>query len=107
MSATLVSSNTTIKVNGAISAGNSLGQSSGTLYTAPAAGYAIVHILKATSTGNLSISLGGRTIYPALTAATTFYNFHVGPSQSVAWSSSTGETSNIIQILGVEFINTP
>lgn len=107
MSATLVSSNTTIKVNGAISAGNSFGQSSGTLYTAPAAGYAIVHIIKATSSGNLSISVGGRTISAAATAPNTFLNLHVGPSQAVSWSSSVGETTNIIQILGVEFINTP
>lgn len=107
MSATLVSSNTTIKLNAAVSAGNTNGQTTGTLYTAPSTGYAIVHILKATSSGTLSISVAGRTIYAAATAGASFYNFHVGPSQSVSWASSTGEIGNTMQVLGVEFINTP
>lgn len=99
MSATLVSSNTTLKVNAAISATTSF---SGTLYTAPANGYAIVNLSGSSSGGTTLISIGGR---PAL-STTGFIigqTAFVGPSQSVTAAIGTG----IASISGVEFVNTP
>lgn len=108
MSATLVSSNTTIKVNGAISAGNATGSNNGTLYTAPANGYAIVQYYKAGGTTSVSPRVSGRQVGLALTTEVLIYNIYVGPSQSFTWTGSGVESiANVINITGVEYINTP
>lgn len=107
MSATLVSSNTTIKVNGAISAGNSLGQISGTLYTAPSNGYGIVNFRSVGSANITSLTIAGRTFSTNITAAQIIYSIYVGPSQSLSWTSSAGLAANTVEVFGVEFINTP
>ena len=111
MSATLVSSNTTIKVNGAVAAGNAGSVSSGTLYTAPSNGYAIIHIYKEATGGNAYFTIASRQLNTAATTALLPVNtgmaFYVGPSQVVAWASSTLESANVLRIWGVEFINTP
>lgn len=108
MSATLVSSNTTIKVNVGVNGANALA-GSGTLYTAPANGYAIVHLTKTTTLGNITYSIAGRVIFTTGTAVLAASQaYYVGPSQSVSWSSSVpGENANTIFAVGVEFINTP
>lgn len=85
------SSNTTIKVNGAVSA-RSVG--AGTLYTAPATGYAILNV---TLESSGTLTLAGRTI---LVLSTTQL-IYVGPSQALACTSGTFNAT------GVEFVNTP
>lgn len=110
MSATLVSSNTTLKVNAGISAGNSFGQSSGTLYTAPANGYAIVHLSKLGTFGAVLFTIGGKNATTAATAAfasNSYPALYVGPSQSVSWSGGSSEGANTVNVNGVEFVNTP
>lgn len=111
MSATLVSSNTTIKINAAVNASSALANS-GTLYTAPSNGYAIIHFRKGTTTGNATLTIGGRELFAAvstgvLEARLSNGGYFVGPSQSVAWSSGSTEAGGAFQIFGVEFINTP
>lgn len=107
MSATLVSSNTTIKVNGAISAGNAVGAISGTLYTAPSNGYGIVNFRSNGSANITSLTIAGRTFTNSLTGTQILYALYVGPSQSLSWTSSTGLSANTVEVFGVEFINTP
>jgi hypothetical protein len=97
MSATLVSSNTTIKVNAAV--GNTV-TGNGTVYTAPADGYAIVNLVLSGSWGG-TVRVGGRDL---LSNATTQNTIYIGPSQSLVVSSYSAGTLNIS---GVEFINTP
>ncbi len=107
MSATLVSSNTTIKVNGAVSGTAStpaLGGSA-TIYTAPANGYAIVQI-SCTVYGNpTTVSVGGRqvVVFGAVNAGTQ--GVYVGPSQGLTLSTGGGVSTVVAS--GVEFINTP
>ena len=100
MSATLVSSNTTLKVNAAISASTSI---SATLYTAPANGYAIVNLTASSSAGGTTITIGGRNVISVTTATVLGQTAYVGPSQSVVATIGTGNA----QISGVEFVNTP
>ena len=102
MSATLVSSNTTIKVNGAVSASSG---SSANLYTAPSNGYAIVNLTTINSTGTTSVTVGTRTVQ-SISSSTAVYGqqIYIGPSQVIAVTvSATGSA----QISGVEFVNTP
>ena len=105
MSATLVSSNTTIKVNGAVAA-TSVAGSSGTLYTASSNEYAIINVYY-DGAGTITFTVGGRIAGPVTTNATSLQGIYVGPSQAVAWSSNTTELSDVVQISGVEFVNTP
>ena len=110
MSATLVSSNTTIKINAAVNAASALA-SSGTLYTAPANGYAIIHFRKASTSNNANISIAGRALHNAQTTEIQTIGsamaYYVGPSQSVTWSSGGIESAGAFTIFGVEFVNTP
>lgn len=105
MSATLVSSNTTIKVNAAVAGSGS--SSSGTLYTAPANGYAIIHWgTTSYSSGTYTISIDGLQI-GSLTTSQLLQpagGFYVGPGKSVTYTNSGSVT---IVVKGVEFINTP
>ena len=101
MSATLVSSNTTIKANGAVAASSSV---SATLYTAPANGYAVLNLFMSASAGSVSASVGGRTVASfAATQSFSYQSVFVGPSQALTCSIGTGSVS----ISGVEFVNTP
>lgn len=99
MSATLVSSNTTIKVNAAVSANNS--STSGTIYTAPANGYAIVNILNSNAAN--TVSIGGQLVISAVLINPSNI-FYVGPSQAITYAAG---AINQIRISGVEFVNTP
>lgn len=118
------SSNTTIKLNAAVSATATITTSSGTsnsatVYTAPASTYAIINLYDVTSTSgappspSFAVSVGGRTFYTATTATSTqFTGIYVGPGQAVAISSSQGvgagsSTSHTCQVSGVNFTNTP
>lgn len=105
MSATLVSSNTTLKVNAAVSYSNPALATSGTIYTAPANGYAIINLLVAAS-GSMDIQIAGRRINNTLTINPA-QQFWVGPSQSVTWSSGVSQSAGAVQASGVEFVNTP
>jgi len=97
MSATLVSSNTTIKVNGAVSATTTF---SATVYTAPANSYAILNLFT-NSSFNGQILVGGQIV---ANGASQIYTIYVGPSQSV---STLFQTTGTMYISGVNFINTP
>jgi hypothetical protein len=101
MSATLVSSNTTIKVNAAVSGSGTAGSGgNANIYTAPANGYAIVQV--GVSTGGFgSWQVGGRAV-----AAGSTIHFYVGPNQTVTAINGSG-FSNTAVCSGVEFINTP
>jgi len=109
--ATTVVTGTTLKVNGAVNGAFGGGlTSSGTLYTAPSTGYAVVQLGKVTTSGNITFTIGGRQVMVQTGTAAAFggFAFYVGPSQSVSWSSSTLEsTSGSIYCVGVEFINSP
>lgn len=83
------------QVNAAVS--NSV--STGTLYTAPADGYAIVNLH--VTTGATDLAVGGRAIYDAAPTGTNLFGVMVGPSQAVTISGS----SKSVQISGVEFKN--
>ncbi len=103
MSATLVSSNTTIKMNAAVAANTSAAGST-TLYTAPASGYAVVNLYMSASTGSVTVTVGGRTVASiAATNTVSYQSVFVGPSQALACSIGTGT----VAISGVEFVNTP
>jgi hypothetical protein len=109
MSATLVSSNTTIKVNAAISYSSPIA-SSGTIYTAPSNGYGIVHVYKESTIGSVHLTLGGRRMQVGGNGsldATSIIAIYVGPSQSLAWTGGGIESAGAIQAAGVEFVNTP
>jgi hypothetical protein len=97
MSATLVSSNTTIKVNAAVGATFA---TNGTVYTAPADGYAIVNLVLSGGF-NATVQVGGRNI---LSTASTQNTVYIGPSQSLVVSFYSAGT---LWISGVSFINTP
>lgn len=102
MSATLVSSNTTIKVNGNVSGtASTFGAGlSGVLYTAPANGYAIVQV--ATQFGGItSWEIGGRI---ATFLSTPNFPIHVGAGATVRFNCS-GSAAGVVS--GVEFVNTP
>jgi len=100
MSATLVSSNTTLKVNAAVSVAN------GT-YTAPANAYAIVNIFYISGgvAGTYTITVGTRRIWSTTTTnqQKEFLGVYVGPGQQLSASGA----YTAIDISGVEFINTP
>jgi len=97
MSATLVSSNTTIKVNGAVSASTSI---SATVYTAPANSYAILNLFT-NGSFNGQVLVGGQIVN---TGASQINTIWVGPSQSV---STLFVSAGTMYISGVSFINTP
>jgi len=97
MSATLVSSNTTIKVNAAL---NPSTVTSSTLYTAPANGYAIITLNLIQTAGTTTVFVAGRRV---ASGAGNFYGVYVGPSQAVSCTIGTGQ----VDIVGVEFVNTP
>lgn len=106
MSATLVSSNTTIKINAAISNGvatNGFVGNSATAYTAPANGYAIVNIFL--SGNGPRATVAGRTVTSSTTGNQGVY---VGPSQALAvvQDGATGPSASMV-VSGVEFVNTP
>ena len=120
----VISDNTTIKVNQAVSASRT---TDGTIYTCVATGYAIVNIsiIGVTIAASIDVSLAGRNLINARVQTTGSTSFNglsnptdinhecamvgqimVGPSQalSVTGISGTGATINVT---GVEFINSP
>lgn len=103
MSATLVSSNTTIKINAAVSATNSSTSATITLYTAPANGYAVIQLHDTVGGVGNFFTIGGRTVVIGTTAVSGFY---VGPSQAVVINRP-GAVNSAASISGVEFVNTP
>ncbi len=120
MSATLVSSNTTIKVNGAVSVSGTASGGTLTLYTAPSNGYAIVQVSWSVATGsNMRILVGSRIVYyvnesnhPANNGTTigqgmSALTLYIGPSQTLQISESAGSGSISAVASGVEFVNTP
>lgn len=101
---------TPLKINAAISGGNS---GTGTMYTAPAGGCAWVNI-SMTGTGTGTITVATRTV--AVHANTTssagrsnalttssFPPIYVGPSQVVTFTLNSGAVTALIS--GVEFLN--
>jgi hypothetical protein len=108
MSATLIGSNTTIKVNAvANGSGTSTGGSATTLITGPVAGYAIVHLLVTAVTTAGEVRLGGVTIATYTAAATLPLGpIHIGPSQNLQVFAS-GGNSITAAAAGVSFVNTP
>lgn len=109
MAATLVSSNTTLRVSAAVSATGSTpgGGGTTTLYTAPSTGYAIVQ-LRATAVTTLGEIVVGSRVIATYTAASTspITNVFIGPSQTLQ-VSSTGSNAITVVASGVEFSNSP
>lgn len=92
------SSNTTIKVNGAIATSQTSGGGATSVnYTAPATGYAIV---QAYASGTAA------TVTVAGIAVGQGTGIYVGPGQQIVASASAG-TSSVVSISGVSFVNTP
>jgi len=92
-----------IKINAAVSAGGA----TGTIYTAPANGYAIINIFHSAGI----VSIGTRPVSTVAGANSSFNvnatggghsktGFYVGPGEAVS------STSNTVQISGVSFVNT-
>lgn len=93
------SSNTTIKIESAISASGG----SGVIYSAPANSYAIVNASRLS--GNTGLQIGGQQVVSNLSAVGNVgYELYVGEGQSV---NVTTDSSGTICITGVEFKNTP
>jgi hypothetical protein len=110
-----------IKINAAVAASRS---SNGTVYTAPATGYAIVNVAFSGGVGGLNITVGGQQVMsfygaainqltPKSDAAAVVavagsstgngpMQVYVGPSQVLAVA---GYTAGSVTISGVEFIN--
>jgi hypothetical protein len=101
MGATLVSSNTTIKISAAIS--NQV-TNSGTLYTCPANSYAIVNLAYDWTAASCFFQVAGRTVGFITGADATVGPIYVGPGQAVTITAGASGTG---YISGVEFINTP
>lgn len=102
-----------IQVSDAISYSRS---SNGTLYTAPANGYAIINCYAAAGTGTFELLVGGATAYRFSDTANTgtpqsgvsgnaiaAITIYVGPSQAVAIGSYSG--TKVLNISGVEFVS--
>lgn len=99
MSATLVSSNTTIKVNAAVTAAR---DSNGIVYTAPANGYAIVHVYQ-NGTFNLTMTAAG-AVAGILNSQIGLVAFYLGPGHAI---EITSYSSGYAYVYGVSFVNTP
>lgn len=95
--ATTVVTKGSIKVNGAVSASTT---STGTLYTAPSSGYAIVNLY---SSNSATVQVGSRTVTTSGTGSGGFVCY-IGPSQAI--SVSVNSSSATVSISGVEFANT-
>lgn len=98
MPAGMFSNNTTIKINAAVTGSGT----SGTIYTAPASGYAILNVRLSGS--NQGITVGGIQTITNQAATSTPYTIYVGPSQAVA---VTTDSTGSVQVTGVSFINSP
>ncbi len=117
----VIASNTSIKVNGAVSATST--STGATLYTAPANGYAIVQISAVSVAGGaLTFSIASRELVKAQTDGSggTYFggqynnsgtgvdscltNIFIGPSQALSFTAISSSTVNVT---GVEFINSP
>ena len=100
------SSNTTLKMNAAVSATFSVTTTggSGTMYTAPATGYAVVNLSAKAAGGSFTgyWIVGGRAL-----AGDTNVGVFVGPSQTISWQTATYSTTGSVTISGVSFVNTP
>ena len=118
MSATLISSNVTIKVSAAVDATATANANTQTIYTAPANGYAIVQFAVTTNAGSAgSVSVGSRAMmtfasgntFPTMTASTASMSLpiaYLGPSQEIKITANTGANVTCV-VTGVAFINSP
>jgi hypothetical protein len=101
------SSNTTLKVSGAVSA---VATASGTMYTCPANSYAIINVLvTSASESDGEVQVDGRTVSLAQIVSAGYSRVavtaHVGPGQVVSFVKNSGSPTAYIS--GVQFINTP
>ncbi len=101
MSATLIGNNVTQKIN--TTAVNTTRSSNGTIYTAPATGFAIVFIYGLASS-NYTLQYAGNTINTVSAAGLIYQTFYVAPSTAL---SLTGHTAGSILVIGTEFLNSP
>lgn len=127
MGKAVIAANTSIKVNGAVSASAT---ADGTLYTAPANGYAIVNIMvTGSTTGNTEILFLIDSKYAAAAryspsvgmffegqyreaslpgSRANMTSIYVGPGQALTVDFNSGGTGTITAyVTGVEFINSP
>lgn len=95
-----------IKVNALVAATGAA--ASGTLYTAPASGYAVIQVNATLSGGTteITLSVGGALVLDATSSTLNAVNtgIHVGPNQAVTYTRVGGGTGSV-KISGVEFIN--
>lgn len=100
------SSNTTLKMNAAVSASFGVGGigGSGTIYTAPATGYAVVNLSAKAAGGSFTgyWIVGGRAL-----AGDTNVGVFVGPSQTISWQTTAYSSTGNATISGVSFVNSP
>lgn len=91
------------KISAAVSASRT---STGTLYTCPAASYAIVRINENTSAGTTSWTLDGRSIVPLTDTGSPGLKkidvLYIGPGQALVCTIGTTATCTVV---GVEFVN--
>lgn len=108
MSTSLISSNVTIKINGAVTATGASGNAQVNLYTVPANSYLDAIITVVSSNGGGSYSIGGTIIEESFPSNTrvTFYNVKVAAGEliSIQGNNSTNVTATV---KGVLFTNTP
>lgn len=115
MSGAVISSNTTFKVNGAVSATDNAGTlNTTTLYTAPANGFAIIQIyfLNSSSGGTATeIRINDLKYYfyqdISVEKTESLNGVYIGPSQTVKVVFSASTSASLVNITGVEFINSP
>lgn len=92
-----VNTSQSIKVNGAVSASGG----SGTIYTAPANGYAI--LMAARTVGNVGAQIGGQQVLKNHAGSSEVpILLYVGAGQSVV---VTTDSAGTLVISGVEFLN--
>lgn len=103
---------TSIKVNQAIDIAGSYNSGINVynwlVYTAPANGYALVHI-QASSNGNSYMKIGGYTL-PLAGYNGTYGSasaFYIGPGRQVYIYQTSNQNTFYLQMQGVEFKNSP
>jgi hypothetical protein len=108
-----------LKANAGISVGySSFATGAINVYTAPANGYAIIHLefLSTSAATSCDMQIGGTVFYSASAITSKNYRvegtdnarlFYIGPSQSVTVVNVSGTNTVTLRFHGVEFINSP
>jgi hypothetical protein len=91
------------KVNAAVSASTA---ATGTIYTAPAGGFAILNMhLTNPALSGIVVTVGSKNVLVS-SLVEVFRTIYVGPSQAVAVPTNGGPGTSVIGVSGVEYTNT-